>query len=65
MKFISSFSMIMVEAIKMKKQRYYLSLNSEETRLVLRSLIRMKNRLTAQGRYTDCVDELIAKIAPA
>lgn len=65
MKFISSFSMIMVEAIKMKKQKYYLSLNSEETRLVLRSLIRMKNRLTAQGRYTDCVDELIAKIAPA
>ena len=65
MKFISSFSMIKVEAIKMKKQRYYLSLNSEETRLVLRSLIRMKNRLTAQGRYTDCVDELIAKIAPA
>ena len=57
--------MIMVEAIKMKKQKYYLSLNSEETRLVLRSLIRMKNRLTAQGRYTDCVDELIAKIAPA
>ena len=49
----------------MKKQRYYLSLNSEETRLVLRSLIRMKNRLAVQGRYTDCVDELIAKIAPA
>lgn len=65
MKFISSFSMIKVEAIKTKKQRYYLSLNSEETRLVLRSLIRMKNRLAAQGRYTDCVDELIAKIAPA
>lgn len=57
--------MIMVEAIKMKKQKYYLSLNSEETRLVLRSLIRMKNRLTAQGHYTDCVDELIAKIAYA
>ena len=49
----------------MKKQKYYLSLNSEETRLVLRSLIRMKNRLTAQGHYTDCVDELIAKIAYA
>lgn len=46
----------------MKKQRYYLFLNSEETRIVLRSLIRMKNRLAAQGRYTDCVDELIAKI---
>ena len=47
----------------MRKPRYYVTLNAEETRLVLRSLIRMKNRLIAQGRYTDCVDELIAKIA--
>ena len=46
----------------MKKQRYYLFLNSEETRIVLRSLIRMKNRLAAQGRYTDYVDELIGII---
>ena len=42
----------------MKKPRYYITLNSEETRL-----IRMKNRLIQEGRYTDCVDELIAKIA--
>ena len=47
----------------MKKPRYYITLNAEETRLVLRSLIRMKNKLTAQGSCTDCVDELIAKIA--
>ena len=47
----------------MRKPKYYLALNAEETRLVLQSLIRMKNRLIAQGRYTDCVDELIAKIA--
>ena len=49
----------------MRKPKYYVALNAEETRLVLRSLIRMKNRLIAQGRYTDCVDELIAKLAPA
>ena len=47
----------------MKKPRYYIILNAEEKRLMLWSLIRMKNRLIAQGRYTDCVDELIAKIA--
>ena len=47
----------------MKTLRYYITLTNEETRLMLRSLIRMKNRLTSQGRYTDCVDELIAKIA--
>lgn len=50
-------------ASDMKTLRYYITLNAEETRLLLRSLIRMKNRLVAQGRYTDCVDELIAKIA--
>ena len=50
-------------ASDMKKRRYYITLNAEETRLLLRSLIRMKNKLSAQGRYTDCVDELIAKIA--
>lgn len=49
----------------MRKPRYYVTLNAEETWLVLRSLIRMKNKLITQGRYTDCVDELIAKIAPA
>ena len=49
----------------MRKQRYYLSINETETRLILRSLIRMKNRLAAEGRYTDCVDELILKLAHA
>ena len=34
----------------MKKPRYYITLNSEETRLVLRSLIRMKNRLIQEIR---------------
>lgn len=28
---------------------------------MLRRLIRMKEKLAAQGRYTDCADELIAK----
>lgn len=53
------------EEYRVRKSKYYISLNTEEARLVLRSLIRMKNRLAAQGRYTDCVDELIAKIAYA
>lgn len=46
----------------MKQQKYYLYFNSEEIRIVLRSLIRMKNRLIKQGRYTDSVDELIVRI---
>lgn len=47
----------------MKKSKYYVSLSSDESRIILLSLIRMKNKLTQQGRYTDCVDELIAKFA--
>ena len=46
----------------MKQQKYYLYFNSEEIRIVLRRLIRVKNRLIKQGRYTDSVDELIVRI---
>lgn len=47
----------------MKKTKFYISLSSDESHIILLSLIRMKNKLTLQGRYTDCVDELIAKFA--
>ena len=47
----------------MKNKKRYLYLNDEETRLVLQSLIRFKNKLQQQGRYTDCVDELILKVS--
>ena len=47
----------------MKKTKYYVSLTSDERRIILLSLIGMKNKLKQQGRYTDCVDELIAKFA--
>ncbi|MCI6708812.1 MAG: hypothetical protein MR568_18020 [Eisenbergiella massiliensis] len=47
----------------MGKKKRYLYLDCEETRLVLQSLIRFKNKLQQQGRYTDCVDELILKVS--
>ena len=46
-----------------KNKKRYLYLNYEETRLVLQSLIHFKNKLQQQGRYTDCVDELILKVS--
>ena len=49
----------------MGKQKYYLYLDEGETRVVLQSLISLKNKLQQQGRYTDCVDELIVKITAA
>lgn len=49
----------------MRKLNHYLYLSSEETSVVLQSLVRLKNRLIQEGRYTDCVDELILKVTSA
>lgn len=49
----------------MKDKIYYVYLNNQERRLVIHSLIELKNRLIQEGRYTDCVDELIFKVANA
>ena len=45
----------------MKQAKYYLSLNHEEYRLLFHSLIRFRNKLISQGRYTDAVDKLLIK----
>lgn len=49
----------------MKKHKRYLYLNTEEITVVLHSLVQLKNKLIRQGRYTDCVDELIIKVMSA
>ena len=46
----------------MRHTQYHLYLSSEETSVVLNSLVQLKNNLTLQGRYTDCVDEVIQKV---
>ena len=49
----------------MKKQKRYLYLDNEESSIVLHSLVNLKNKLIQQGRYTDCVDDLILKVTRA
>lgn len=49
----------------MKKQKYYLYLDQEESSLVLQSLIRLKNSLLQQDRDTSCVDDTILKVIHA
>ena len=46
----------------MKEQKYHLYLSDDEYRRVLQSLIRLKNSLIAQGRYTDAVDDVLCKV---
>ena len=42
-----------------------LYLDSEERTTFEHSLVELKNQLIQQGRYTDCVDELIVKVINA
>ena len=49
----------------MKDKTTHLYVDSYERTLILHSLVELKNQLIQQGRYTDCVDELIFKVANA
>ena len=49
----------------MKDKTTHLYVDSHERKLILHSLVELKNQLIQQGRYTDCVDELIFKVINA
>lgn len=49
----------------MKRKTYTLYLSREEYGVILDALIRFKNKLTRQGRYTDIVDEVILALLDA
>lgn len=45
--------------------KYHVYLNSEERRLVIKSLNDLRNRLISEGKYTDLIDEVLVKVANA
>ena len=47
------------------KQKYYLVLNTQEHRLMIESLNQLRNKLIADGKYTDAVDDVLLKIIGA
>ena len=49
----------------MEDKTNHLYVDSHERKIILHSLVELKNALILQGRYTDCVDELIYKVANA
>ena len=49
----------------MREKTTRLYVDSREKSLLLHSLVDLKNQLIQQGRYGDCVDELIFKVANA
>ena len=44
----------------MSKVKY--KLTHDEDRIIIMSLVELKNRLIEEGRYTDAIDELIMKL---
>ena len=49
----------------MRENFNHLYLDSHERILLIHSLVELKNQLIQQGRYTDCIDELIFKVINA
>lgn len=49
----------------MREKTNHLYVDNQERSLLLHSLVELKNQLIQQGRYTDCVDELIFKVINA
>ena len=49
----------------MMKQKYYLVLNDQEHRLIIESMNQLRNKLIADGKYTDAIDEVLLKIIGA
>ena len=49
----------------MREKKYHLYLTADEQSKVIQSLIDLKNKLIAQGRYTDAVDDVLLKVLSA
>ena len=47
------------------KTKYHIYLTAEERRVVINSLIDLRNNLISRGKYTDIIDELIIKFTKA
>ena len=46
----------------MKAPKRVIALTTAEHRLMIRGLLQFRNKMIAQGRYTDAVDELLIKL---
>ena len=49
----------------MRVKKYYLVLDNFERRMLLNNLNDFRNKLIADGKYTDLLDEVIIKVANA
>ena len=54
-----------MEEKTMREEKFHIYLNDDEYGRVIQSLIRLKDSLIAQGRYTDGVDDVLCKVMSA
>ena len=54
-----------MEEATVREEKFHIYLTDDEYSEVIQSLIRLKNSLIAQGRYTDGVDDILCKMISA
>ena len=62
---ISYYIIAVQEVVVLREAKYHLYLSDDEYRQTIQSLVRLKNNLIAQGRYTDGVDDVLCKVLSA
>ena len=46
----------------MKEKKYYIGLDDFERRVIVNCMNEMRNKLIADGKYTDALDEVLLKV---
>ena len=49
----------------MRNPKYHIYLTQDEHKMIIGSLIELRNHLISDGRYTDVIDELLVKFTKA
>ncbi len=49
----------------MQNQKYYIAIDEYERKIIINSLNKLRNKLIAEGRYTDAVDDVLVKVVNA
>lgn len=49
----------------MRNLKYYIAIDEYERRIIISSLNNLRNKLIADGRYTDAVDDILVKVVNA
>ena len=55
----------MAEVKSMNNQHYYFYLTDNERLLLIQSLVRLRNNLIEQNKYTDVVDDVLCIVTSA